>query len=352
MIRSVMIPHVIWRTVTIRRPLAAFAFSMLLINSGAAEELAVSTIPEAGTVFAANDTLGIDEDTNIDANECLAGLRWKPGSFEVTCEHAENRCGDLRLRFPSAMPSGDSINDRVSIEWYVARDAEKLPIRSRAVIVVHESGGGMTVGRIFARGLAAQGLHAFMVQMPGYGVRKSERTGKPEMMLTSMKQAVADARRARDAAVCLPMVDDSVIGIQGTSLGGFITSTAAGMDKGFDRVFILLAGGNLHDVVLHGEKDAAKVRERLASIGISGDRVRELARPVEPLRLAHRLNPQTTWLYSGMYDDVVPPACSFALAKAANLPTGHHIEMLADHYSGIVFLPSVIIEIRKSMMEE
>ena len=171
-------------------------------------------------------------------------------------------------------------------------------------------------------------------------------------MLTSMKQAVAGVRRARDVVVCMPLVDESIVGVQGTSLGGFVTSTVAGMDDGFDRVYILLAGGNLHDVVLSGAKDAAKVRERLESLGINGDKVRELARPVEPLRLAHRINPATTWLYSGKYDDVVPPKCSFALAEAAKLPEGHHIEMPADHYSGIVFLPSVMVEIKKSMSED
>ncbi len=324
----------------------------ILIRSAFAQELNPPLLPAPGDTFAAQDTLGLDADANKDANECLAGLRWKPETFQVSCEKAENERGDLLIRFPSAVPSGDAVNDNVSLEWYVAKDADKKPVRTRCVIVVHESGRGMTVGRIFARGLAAQGLHTFMVQMPGYGVRHSENTGKPEMILTSMKQAVADVRRARDAAASLPLVDGSRIGIQGTSLGGFITSTTAGLDQGFDRVFILLAGGNLHDVVLKGAKDAAKVRERLESIGVDGDKVRELARPVEPLRLAHRLNPHTTWLYSGKYDDVVPPACSFALAKAANLPDGHHIEMPADHYSGIIFLPSVMVEIRKTMLEE
>jgi dienelactone hydrolase len=324
----------------------------LLIQSGFAQEPNPPAIPAPGATFAAEDTLGLDADTSKDANECLAGLRWKPGKFQVTCEKGSDERSDLLIRFPSAMPSGDAINDNVCLEWYVAKDVAKKPVRTRCVIVVHESGRGMTVGRIFARGLAAQGLHTFMVQMPGYGTRRSEHTGKPEMILTSMKQAVADARRARDAAACLPLVDGSRIGIQGTSLGGFVTSTTAGLDQGFDRVFILLAGGNLHDVVLNGAKDAAKVRERLESIGVNGDTVRELARPVEPLRLAHRLNPQTTWLYSGKYDDVVPPACSIALARAANLPDGHHIEMPADHYSGIIFLPSVMVEIRKEMLEE
>ena len=323
-----------------------------LTQSVFAQEPATPAMPVPGDTFAAHDTLTLDTDTNDDANECLAGLRWKPGKFEVTCEPGSDERSDLLVRFPSAMPSGDAINDNVCLEWYVAKDASKKPARTRCVIVVHESGRGMTVGRIFARGLAAQGLHTFMVQMPGYGARQSERTGKPAMILTSMKQAVADARRARDAATSLPLVDGSRVGIQGTSLGGFITSTTAGLDEGFDRVFILLAGGNLHEVVINGAKDAAKVRDRLKTIGVDGDKIRELASPVEPLRLAHRLNPKTTWLYSGKYDDVVPPACSFALAKAANLPDGHQIEMPVDHYSGIVFLPSVMVEIRKAMLEE
>lgn len=334
------------------RNVTVLSLSLPLSLSASAEEPILLKLPEAGTLFSAHDTLKLDQDANEDANDCLNGLRWKPAEFQVTCEPAEVDRGDLRIRFPSAMPSGDPINDNVSLEWYAAKDSTGKPMRTRCVIVVHESGRGMTVGRIFARGLAAQGLHTFMVQMPGYGARQSEHTGKPEMIMTSMKQAVADARRARDAAISLPLVDDSRVGIQGTSLGGFITSTTAGMDNGFDRVFILLAGGNLHDVVINGAKDAAKVRDRLKSIGVDSDTIRELARPVEPLRLAHRLDPQTTWLYSGKYDDVVPPACSFALAEAAGLPAGHHIEMPADHYSGIVFLPSVMVEIRKAMLED
>lgn len=338
-----------------RRVVGRFSLVLVVIVSISTARtglLHASELPTSGDKFTASDSISLDIDPISDAKECLDGLRWKPDAFEVTCESVDGEHGDLLVRFPSSMPSGDTVNDKVCLEWYVAKDSSGKPVKARAVVVVHESGRGMTVGRIFARGLAAQGLHTFMVQMPGYGVRRTENTGKPEQMLTSMKQAVADVRRARDAVVCMPLVDDAVIGVQGTSLGGFVTSTVAGMDDGFDRVYILLAGGNLHDVVLSGAKDAAKVRERLESLGINGDKVRELARPVEPLRLAHRINPETTWLYSGKYDDVVPPKCSFALAEAAKLPDGHHIEMPADHYSGIVFLPSVMVEIKKSMLED
>ncbi len=137
----------------------------------------------------------------------------------------------------------------------------------------------MTVGRIFARGLQSQGLHTFLIHLPGYGARRTPRADQPEQILNGMQQAVCDVRRARDAVACLPLIDSSVVGIQGTSLGGFITATTGGLDDGYGGVFILLAGGNLHDVVLQGKKDAAKVREKLEAIGVTGDKIRELARP-------------------------------------------------------------------------
>jgi hypothetical protein len=58
--------------------------------------------------------------------------------------------------------------------------------------------------------------------------------------------------------------------------------------------------------------------------------------------LAHRVAADKTWLYSGSNDTVVPPVSSKKYALAAKLPEGHHIELPADHYSGVVFLPSVI----------
>ena len=125
----------------------------------------------------------------------------------------------------------------------------------------------------------------------------------------------------------------------------------AGVDRGYDRTFILLAGGNLHQVIEQGARDSASLREKLKAAGIEGEKLRELTRVIEPLRLAHRIDPQTTWLYSGKFDDVVPPACSQALAEAARLPADHHIVLPADHYSGIVLLPKILLEMRQALIE-
>jgi dienelactone hydrolase len=302
-----------------------------------------------GSKFAATDTLECGNESNPDARECLAKLSWPKTTFTVRLEAPEPGCGAYLVRFPSARPVGNSTNDLVAMEWFAARDSNNAICRAPAIVVVHESGRRMTVGRLIARGLNGHGLHAFLLHLPGYGARRVEEQPKLDLLLPALQQAVADVRRARDAVAALPVVDPSMIGLQGTSLGGFVTATVAGLDDGYDRVFILLAGGNLHDVVLHGSKDAAKTKEKLAAAGITEEQIKELARQIEPLRLAHRINSSETWLYSGKFDDVVPPRCSLALAKAAQLPEGHHIELAANHYSGIIYLPQVLQQIDQRM---
>jgi dienelactone hydrolase len=233
------------------------------------------------------------------------------------------------------------------MEWHLARDENGHPMEAPAIVVVHESGSGMTVGRMIARGLSSHGIHTFMLQMPGYGVRRQSKEREVTTFLPSLKQAIADVRRARDAVAALPYVDVRTIGVQGTSLGGFVTATVSGLDAGFQRQFILLAGGNLNDVIFLGQKDAATVRRRLEEAGITI----EHARQIEPLRLAHRVRPEVTWLFSGKYDDVVPPTCSHAFAGAARLTTDHHLELPVNHYSGIVLLPKILKDIASAMKE-
>ncbi len=307
----------------------------------------------AGREFRATDSLQVDAitlatDETDDVKECLDGLCWQPTEFVVTCEKSpRSDRGDILIRFPSPIASGVEGNDRVAMEWYVARDEEQVPVAARSVVVVHESGSGMTVGRMFARGLRAQGLHAFLIHLPHYGERRATKKRPANVdFITMMHQAITDVRRARDVVAVLPGVDMSHIALQGTSLGGFVSATTACLDRGYDSVFLMLAGGELYDLLQNGEKDAAKVREKLAEAGLSGERLRSLAWKIEPTRVAHRLDPQRTWLYSGSFDRVVPLKNAIALAKAASLEPEHHIQLLANHYTGIVYLPFVLDHIR------
>ena len=301
---------------------------------------------KVGATFEATDSLAPSADASVDATQCLNGLCWPADKFSVQIESADEDRGDWLVRFPSPIVSGDARNDRVAMEWYQARDADQKLITAPAIVVVHESGSRMTVGRLFARGLQMQGIHAFMIQLPHYGERRTGRN-RPDggNLISMMKQAVADVRRARDAVAVMPFVDTSRISLQGTSLGGFVSATAGSLDDGYDNVFLMLAGGELYDLIQNGKKDAAKVRERLEKAGLKGEELRQLTLIVEPTRVAHRLNPDRTWLYSGVFDTVVPTKNATALATSAKLSKNHHIQMMANHYTGIVYLPFVLSHI-------
>jgi len=328
------------------RRIAAIVISLLAaFFAPRAEAGAISD----GSTFPAKDTLNCQPDANADANDCIAGLQWKTGTFDVRCEPAKQGNGDWLVRFPSPVPSGDAVNDSVSMEWHMARDRDGNPAKAPAVVIVHESGRGMVAGRIFAKGLRPYGLHTFLVHLPGYGERTSTLTNNPKLMLPALKQAIADVRRARDAVAALPFVDSGNIGLQGTSLGGFVTATLAGLDRGYDHVFILLAGGNISEVILTGARDAAGLKKRLLQSGITDDDIRAGAKVIEPMRLAHRVDPKRVWLYTGKNDEVVPPACSRAFAKAANLDKDHHVELPVGHYTAAVLMPLILPKINELM---
>jgi len=301
-----------------------------------------------GKTFPARDTLASQPEESPEAKECLAGLVWKPVEFEVTVEAGSDPAMEGLVRFQSPKPNGVAQNDRVALEWYAAKDESGNVIDAPAIVVVHESGSKMEVGRIFAKALHAQGLHAFMIQLPFYGVRRPDGVRSDGRHFeATMKQGIADVRRARDAVAALPHVDRTNIAVQGTSLGGFVASTTAGLDRGFDSVHLMVSGGDLYGLVTNGQREAGQLREMLAEAGYTGDKLRGLFAQVEPLRLAHRLDPQTTWLFSATRDQVVPPLHAFKLAEAAKLTDDHHTRLWADHYTGIIYVPVVVDAIAK-----
>lgn len=301
--------------------------------------------------FDARDTLQIEPDASEDAQEMLDELAWKGETFEVICRSEEGQA-DALVTFPSPRPSGDEVNDRVVMEWYIAKDAQGRPVDASAMLVLHILDGRMHVARLIARTFAFSGTHAFVMHLPYYGQRRGpEFQGETAHILTRVRQGIADARRARDAIAALPRVRPDRIGIEGTSLGGFVTSVTAAIDDAFDPVLIVLAGADVHGMLLHGQKDAANVRRRLEEVGYEGPKLKELAWRVEPSRLAHRLNPDTTWLFSAEEDQVVLAANARALADAADLAKSHHVWMSGNHYTCAIHLPRVTAQMARIIRE-
>jgi predicted peptidase len=292
--------------------------------------------------FAARDSLAPGEESRTDARAALADLTWKPGPFDVSLTPAEGADHQAVIRFPSAIDTRDEINDRVALLWHKPADVAADELRP-AVVVVHESGSAMPVGKLFAKAFAARGFHSFLIHLPHYGLRRRDGV-RPDCQsfLLTMRQGIADVRRARDAVAVLPGVDPQRITLQGTSLGAFVSSTTAGLDRGYDAVFLMLSGGDLYGMLQNGEKEAAQLRQRLEQAGYTGDKLRDLLNIVEPTRLAHRLDPQQTWLYSAEQDRVVPLENGLAFKRAAGLADDHHVRLWGDHTSTIVYFPVIV----------
>jgi hypothetical protein len=322
-----------------------------LVSLGVAPIGTAAEFPTQRT-FSARDSLVIGEESKPDARACLDGLAWEPAEFEVSTEPVAGGKGDLFVRFPTPVPSGEAATDLVTMEWYISRDEQGRARRAPAVVVVHESGKGMEVGRIIARDFPRHGLHSFLVYLPHYGTRKSEQ-GRPTgaRIVTALRQAVADVRRARDAVAVLPEVIPDQIFLQGTSLGGIVSATVTGLDHGYDGYFLMLAGGDLYDVIMTGDRDAAKFRAELSAGGLEGEPLRQMARTIEPNRIAHRADPDRVWLYTANYDTVIPPRNSDRLAQALGIDDAHRVRMPADHYSGIIYLPFIMRHMVERMAE-
>jgi dienelactone hydrolase len=230
----------------------------------------------------------------------------------------------------------------VALEWYAARDDSGEVREAPAVIVVHETGSQMLAGRLFARGLRAKGLHALMVELPFYGVRYGDGVPAGADTITLFRQGVADIRRARDAVAVLPHIQSDRISLQGTSLGGIAAALAGSLDGAFDRTFLTVAGGDLYELVQNGQREAGMFRRRLKQNGYSDRQLQELFWKIEPTRIAHRLDSETTWLYSAEDDHVIPARHSEALAAAARLPDDHQLVYPGNHYTVFLYFPKVL----------
>lgn len=286
----------------------------------------------AGDRFTVIDTARETADDKADTRAMLRDYHWPAVEFEVICQTAPARA-DVRLEFTSPLPGGDPTVDRVTLDWYAAKDQAGQLCQGQAVLALDVLQANNIISSFVARNFARAGVHGFVMHMPHSGQRSKNREYDYADFLPGVRQAMGDARRARDVILALPGVSGPVA-IQGTSFGGFIASVSAALDDAFNPVLIALAGGDIFGVMTRGRGDSALLRQKLAGAGLRSDQALKNALVrTEPLRVAHRLNRSRTWLYTARRDQVVPFQCSLALMAAAGLHGGHHRRMSGCHYT-------------------
>lgn len=174
-----------------------------------------------------------------------------------------------------------------------------------AVVYLHGSGGDRTQLLVPATWLAARGVVALTITMPG----DAAAAGTAEQRLAAQRRAtvatVVAARRAVDVLATLPRVDASRIGLVGWSSGARVGAILAGVEPRIEAFDLMSAGSP--PVQEYAAQAPAALRPAV---------VRELG-AVDPLRWVARARPHTILLQDGRRDELVPRAALRALAKAA-----------------------------------
>lgn len=269
----------------------------------------------------------------------------EPRRFDYTLQLLEDNPAEkirvYRLVFPSPFKSPFPVNNVVPCEYYVPRDpAGKLT----SAIVLDILAGNAIVARALARGMAEHGVAALYVPMAYYNSRRPKDHSHlrwlkdPDHLTDPPRQTIMDVRRAKAILASRPENDAKKVSITGVSLGGIMTSIAAGVDGHFARVVPILAGGDLAALTFHAP-ETRRARQQLLARGIDQQRLEKLMAPIEPLHFASRIDPTRCLMINASRDEVIPHACTLELWKAIGRP-----ELLwvpSGHYSAAWFMMSI-----------
>jgi hypothetical protein len=321
-----------------------------LVPSTIWKSLPIRDLPPVreGEAFDVWDTVTpVGADANGSA-EVLRRIVWPGQRFAAKCR-LDSLGGDVSVHFPSPLPQGYPVWDEVVLDWHIARDQGGKFTSGPAVLVLDILLGGNRVSGYIAKTLAKHGIHGFVMHMPQNGRRRlASETHDWGVFLPSLTQAAGDARRSRDVIASLPLVTGPV-SLQGTSLGGFVATLAGSIDDAFGSVMLALTGGDVFGVMQSGKMDAALVRRQLLNVGYDDEKLREYLWGIEPLRVAHRLNPKRTWLFWARFDQVVKPVHSAKLADAIGLDWQHRRQIAGCHYTCFVSAPRFLGEMMRGI---
>ncbi len=258
------------------------------------------------------------------------------------------------LSFPSPLKADKPEYNTVWCRFWQPKDAAR---RRPAAVLLHWLGGNFDTLEIVGMRMAEQGIATLMLYMPGYGPRKPKDAGPNEKltkkdvssMITGLRQTVMDVRRAGDWLAARPDVEPSRVGIVGISLGAVVGSLSVGVDDRFGRSVLLIGGGDLPAIVMHGSRETAEAKDRLEKDGYTTDSLRDLWRNVEPLTYASRVRPEDILLINCESDEVIPKEATLRLRAAMGSPEIRWFK--GGHYALLFQLGTALKDISAHLLQ-
>jgi dienelactone hydrolase len=246
-----------------------------------------------------------------------------------------------RLVFSTPRPSGVPENDSVPLTLYRPNRGNGAAV----LVLPIWKGKGDAIEDMIARRLAEEGFLAavmpvaYQFERAPPGVRSGEWTLSADLPRTraALAQSVEDARRAADL---LLREGTTKLAVLGASLGGHVASAVYSTDPRFGAGAFLLAGGDVAGSIWRASRETAEIKAALEGAGVTREALVETLRPLDPATYATAARRDGAFLVGALSDQVVPPESVEALWSAYGEPRLRWIP--ADHYSGILFLPSLL----------
>lgn len=255
-----------------------------------------------------------------------------------------------RLTYPSPVVTPLEQNNTIPADFYLPKNL--LPgAKYPAAICLHILNGDEQLTDLVCSVLASRGILAISFKMPYYGERGTAKgpeamAGSPKLFIGAIAQVGEDIRRTVDLLASRPEVNADRIGITGISLGGITAATAAGAEPRLYRASLMLAGGDLLQIIRHA-RETRQLNDMINQLSPQ-DRADVEAKiaEVDPLRFAPALRDRAregrVLMINAGDDEVIPHACTEKLAEALGIASRVAWFDGLGHYTAMAELPRAL----------
>ena len=235
-----------------------------------------------------------------------------PSSEEVKTWISGKLAGHCVLDF--CFRSGETTEHEPNNYVYARRFPADIPKSTPTVVIVP---GWLVMNLtpilwLFGRGLWRQGISTVVVEPPYHmrrrpkGVWSGEYTISGDLVRTfnSIRQAVVDIRTLLGI---LRREGSSAIALQGTSMGGWMTSLVAGMESDLNLLFVGTAPVDLI-TVLNESPFVRSIRKDVFDSGVEIEQIRPVAKALSPFSYPPAIRKDRIRLIGAIHDRVIPPS--------------------------------------------
>ena len=238
---------------------------------------------------------------------------------------------------PGALFPGDGV------DAYEYRPREEAGLPGPGVILLPIQGAEYEVSTYFAEYFVSRGIPCLRFERRAEWL---EADRDFETLALLIREYVVDVRRGLRWWLESGRVAPDSVGIFGVSMGAIIGSMTAALEAPSVHASVLVIGGGSFADILMTADDEEINRWRDQCLRRSGGDEANLAQalhealdPVDPLRLASRIDPATTLMIHARFDHVVRYPLTTRIWEAAGRP--ERIVIPTGHYSSVYLIHSI-----------